>query len=170
MLPFVKSNFTSSQAKLIYEAFRLQPVANENIRVKYYKGGLRSPPTLYLYIDNVISESAFISRINGNISERNADEYSITVLPFRDSSREFDIRLSFYGDSGKLSARLQATGVTSEEFMSVYDFMDSLYVFLFNPTNALILISLLIIEILCIIYLVKQRRISKWKQLNKQEN
>ena len=175
--PIVKADLSEKQVKEICSILKFEPVNYERIYLKYSPGALQAPRSLYVYVENIITETDFLSRFNGIVKEGSSyidygylnssiplSKYDIEIFQLERIPKDYMCGLSFFDDGESLTAMFTLCGGISElkpiyRYFFYYDNIKPLlhnWVFIIPFSIELILVIFLVRSI-CIRF-IKNRR------------
>lgn len=150
--PSVKKNFSDTQINEICAKLKFELAHGETIHIEYFPGVLQASTYLKVFIENVKSESDFISRFHGTAVKTESDIYETDIFHLEQEPKDYHCYLRFSGENETLQAEISISGYIPD-LEKIYRFsIDYFQPFLANR----VFITLFIIEFFLIIYLLGQ--------------
>jgi len=175
--PIVKADLSDSQVREISSILKFKPVNHERVYIKYCPGALQAAPSLYVFIENIITEEDFLSRFSGVIEEASnyidygylngsipLSNYDIEVFQLERIPKDYMCGLSFFDKGESLTAMFTLSGSIPElkpiyRYFFYYDSIKPLlhnWIFIIPFSIELILVIFLVGSI-CIRFIRNRR-------------
>jgi len=157
IVPVVKSNFSEAQITEICEQFKFGILPGETITAEYFPGVMQAATFINITINNINSESDFLSRFSGKATKDNSIHYSdvksnydVSIFELERLPKDYSCNLSFFESSGNLSSKIHVSGYISQ-LEKIYEFCDNPFQPLFNNRIFMVCLGIEIILIISII-------------------
>ena len=155
--PVVKRNFSEAQITEICKQFKFIILPDEIITAEYFPGVMQATTFINITIDNINSESDFLSRFSGKVTQPNdinnsniKSNYNISIFKLDHLPKDYSCSLKFIENSGNISAKINVNGYIPQ-LKKVYQFCDNPFQPLLSNKIFMILLGVELILIISII-------------------
>ena len=155
--PVVKRNFSEAEITEICEQFKFKILPDETITAEYFPGVMQATTFINITIDNINSESDFLSRFSGKVTQQNdiynseiKSNYKVSIFKLDHLPKDYSCNLSFTENSGNISAKFQVIGYIPQ-LEKVYKFCDDPFQHLLSNWIFMICLGVELILIISII-------------------
>lgn len=115
--PNIKSDFSKAQITEICDQFKIVLLPGESITTEYFPGVLQATKYISITVNNIDSESDFLSRFSGEIDDNTLSngsdiqsKYDISIFELSSSPKDYSSSLEFIDNIDDLSAKIHISG------------------------------------------------------------